>query len=171
MKRKGYIIIGLCLLAAAITAAAVWYFVSREEEPQEGQEGQEGMIINEHPTDGPGYYEDDMPHADPLIVGKWQSTNKKGWYKVYYDDYDEDTQKFWGKEWDEGEDVQEEDLNYHGNGWFRWEKKRHVLHEYSTMDAQDVPIHRKYEIQFVSTDSIAFCETDYNILYQFKKNE
>ena len=168
MKQKGYIIIGLCLLAAVITAAAVWYFVSREEEPQEGQEG---MIINEHPTDGPGYYEDDMPHADPLIVGKWQSTNKKGWYKVYYDDYDEDTQKFWGKEWDEGEDVQEEDLNYHGNGWFRWEKKRHVLHEYSTMDAQDVPIHRKYEIQFVSTDSIAFCETDYNILYQFKRDE
>ncbi len=166
MKRKGYIII-LCLVAAAITAAAVWYFVSREKP----QEGQEGMITNEHPTDGPGYYADDTPQADPMIVGKWRSIDKKGWYKVYYDDYDEDTQKFWGKEWDEGEDVQEEDLNYHGNGWFRWEKKRNVLREYATMDTHDVPIHRKYELKFISPDTIVYVEPDYNIIYPFVKDE
>lgn len=165
MKRKGYIII-LCLVAAAITAAAVWYFVSREKT----QEGQEGMITNEHPTDGPNYFEDNMPPADPMMVGKWRSIDKKGWYKVYYDDYDEDTKKFWGKEWDEAEDVQEEDLNYHGNGWFRWEKHRNELREYATMDAQDMPIHRKYELKFVSPDTVIFCEPDYKVRFKFVRD-
>lgn len=165
MKRKGYIIFVLCLIAAAMTAAAIWYFISHNEDSDEG------IFINEHPTDGPGYYEEDIPHADPMIVGKWRCVDKNGWYKVYYDDYDEDTKQFWGKEWDEEEDVHEEDLNYHGNGWFRWEKKRKVLHEFATMDTRDVPIHRKYEIKFISTDTIVYCEPDYKITYRFARVE
>lgn len=163
MNRKTYIILAVCLFAATITAA-VWYYVSHRRP-------QEGIIINEHPTDEPGYYEDDLPHADPMMVGIWQCTDKKGWYKVYYDDYDEDTKLFWGKEWDESEDVQEEDLNYHGNGWFRWERKRCVLREYATMDTHDVPIHRKYEIQFIKPDTLVFEEPDYNISYRFVRTE
>ena len=167
MKRKRYIIIFvLCLIAAAITAAAIWYFSSQKEE-----EPEEGVFINEQTTNGPGYYEDDIPHADPKIVGKWRSTDKKGWYKVYYDDYDEETKLFWGKEWDEGEDVQEEDLNYHGNGWFRWEKKHKVLREYATMDTRDMPIHRKYDIQSIAADTIVYCEPDYNNTYWFVRAE
>ena len=165
MKRKRYIIFVLCLLAAAITTAAIWYFVSHKEEPEEG------ILVNEHTTDGPGYFEEDIPHADPKIVGKWQSTDKIGWYKVYYDDYDEETKLFWGKEWNEGENVQEEDLNYHGNGWFRWEKKHKVLREYATMDTRDMPIHRKYEIEYVANDTIVYCEPDYNITYRFVRAE
>lgn len=154
MKRKHlFILIGLSL---AIIAVAVGYGIYRRS-----TKTQEGEILYMHPTDRGGYYEEEIQHADPLIVGKWQNTHNAGWYKVYYDDLDEDTQMFWGKEWNEAEDVHEDDLKYHGNGWFRWEKKGKALHEYATMDARDVPIHKEYTIHLSSSDSLVYYEKAY----------
>ena len=153
---KGYrlLVIGIALLLLAVSAAAVYYFLQSGEK--------ENTILS---TDGAGYAEEEIPHADPLIVGKWQNTSNRGWYKVYYDDYDEDEKLFWGKEWDENEDVKEEDLRYHGNGWFRWEKKGNTLREYATMDARDVPIHRLYKIKTTTHDSLVYNDPDYKKKY------
>ena len=153
--KKRLIVIGVCL-AAVLAACAVWFYVRHQPEPEPQTPG--GEVVNTHPTDGPGYYVDIIPCGDSLIVGKWQNTANPQWYKVYYDDYDEDTQMFWGKEWDESEDVLEEDLNYHGNGWFRWDKIGDELHEYSTMDNRDVPIHKGYIIRYSSYDSLVYFE-------------
>lgn len=163
MKRKQvFILIGLAL---ALTVAAVGYVLYQRK-----AQTQEGKMMYMHPTDRGGYYEEEVPHADSLIVGKWQNTANSGWYKVYYDDYDEDTQSFWGKEWNEAEDVKEDDLNYHGNGWFRREKKGKQLHEYATMDYRDVPIHRGYVIRLSSSDSLVYCEPDYqHVIYRFAR--
>jgi hypothetical protein len=103
----------------------------------------------------------EIPHADSLIAGKWQNAANPCWYKLYIDDYDDETGMFWGKEWNENEDVFEEDLNYHGNGWFRWEKKGKVLYEYATMDVRDVPIAKLYSLMISTTDSLVYCEQDY----------
>ena len=120
------------------------------------------MITNTHMTDRVhvAQLEDGVPVADSLIVGKWQNKDNPYWYKVYYDDFDEEQKLFWGKEWDESEDVLEEDLNYHGNGWFRWEKRGKVLYECATMDVRDVPIHRFYTIKRNNADSLIYFNPD-----------
>ena len=77
---------------------------------------------------------------------------------------------FWGKEWDEKEDVYEEDLNYHGNGWFLWEKKGNMLHEYASMDNHIAPIFRAYKIRNSTVDSVVCNERDYKkIIFRFAR--
>lgn len=59
--------------------------------------------------------------ADLRFVGVWQNTAHPQEYLAFYDDLCEDAADFfWGKTWDEADDVFEEDLTFHGNGWFRW---------------------------------------------------
>ena len=160
MTRKSLIIFLLCL--AAVSAATIWYGVyyrqtrERENKPL--------------PTNRAGYAVEESVHADSLIVGKWQNATNSQWYKVYYDDFDEERQLFWGKEWNEEEEVFEEDLNFHGNGWFRWERKGNILYEYATMDARDVPIHLKYKIQLSTPDTLVYYDTNRaNILLHFSR--
>ena len=166
-KKRSWILI-LVIAAIAASACIVWFLVSRPAEPEPGVH----VATNDHATHGAVVFEEGIPSADPMMVGKWQNTANRGWYKVYYDDYDEEEQLYWGKEWDETEDVQEEDLDYHGNGWFRWEKRGDILREYATMSTRDVPIHRGYTIQKLTSDSIIYYETDRrNIVFRFARTE
>lgn len=171
MKRNTIILI-FVLVAVIASAITAWYMLRPEktQEPEaeaevveEQQPAAETGVLttNDFSTNANAYFEDDIPPADPMIVGKWQNTDNPGWYKVYYDDYDEEEKLYWGKEWDETEDVQEEDLLYHGNGWFRWEKKGNQLCEYSTMDYRDVPIAKIYQIRHLSEDSISYFQEDF----------
>lgn len=153
---KGYKVIGMILLLLAVTivAGVVWYFTTRtEDQTIEGK-----ITTNDHSTDLNYNLEGEVPPADPMIVGKWHNCEKPQWYKVYYDDYDENEGLYWGKEWNEAEDVTEEDLRYHGNGWFRWDKRGNTLREFATMDARDVPIAKIYTVCYLSEDSIAYYE-------------
>ncbi len=161
MKRKSIIIVSL--LTAVIVIASVGYGIYRFQVREK-----ENKILS---TDGT-YTIEEVPSADPLIVGKWANTANPLWYKAFYDDYDEETGMFWGKEWNEAEDVFEWDLNYHGNGWFRWEKKKSTLRIYATMDARDVPIHRAYKILVSTADSLVLQDAEYkNIIHRFTKNK
>ena len=155
MNRKTLIIILFAIAVAAAAAIVVWQIYYTEEPTQQGD-----IITNDHPTHGAVYFVSGEPQADSAMLGKWQSIDNPQWYKVYYDDYDEDEHLFWGKEWDESDDVFEEDLNYHGNGWFRWEKRGNSLCEYATMDTRDVPIAKLYTVLFSSMDSLAYCERE-----------
>ena len=122
-----------------------------------------GVIVYQSPTrektndilstDDSGFAIEDIPHADPLIVGKWSNVENPQWYKVFCDDYDDDG-VCWGKEWNEADDVQEYDLQYHGNGWFRWKKTDKQLLELHTMDIQDVPIPKVWQFQVVCPDKL-----------------
>jgi hypothetical protein len=153
MNRKRLIIL-LAVLGAVTVAAVVAWQVYRVYYPKEEQN------VNTHPTDAGLFFDDSTPPADPLIVGHWTNSANPGWHKVYYDDYDEEQCQYWGKEWDESEDVYEADLKYHGNGWFRWKKQDGMLHEFSTMDYRDVPIHRGYKITKSTADSLCYFEAE-----------
>ena len=158
MKRKHLVVILLCF--ATILVATVGYCVY-----DMFFRAKENQMMS---TNSAGYAEKEIPHADPLLVGKWQNTDNPHWYKVYYDDYDEQEGLFWGKEWDESEDVLEEDLQYHGNGWFRWEKKGNELHEYATMEIRDVPIHRACKLLLSTPDSLVYHDVAYkNQIFRF----
>lgn len=175
--KKPTIILLVCiaLVAAAIGAA---YFLSVVEKPsaeqsaahpQEGEEGQEGdEIENEHKTNTVIYFEGEVPPADPLMVGRWKNMDNAGWHKVYYDD-DDGEGHYWGKEWDESDDVLEEDLSFHGNGWFRWTKSNDTLYEYSTMDFRDVPIAHIYYITAFDSMNISMAETNKRSTHYFIK--
>ena len=164
MKTKLVIVSVSVVAAAVLSVAAIWYFA------QGGKKGSE--VTNEYPTDRAGYAEEEIPHADPLIVGKWRNADKPQWCKVYYDDQDDDSQLFWGKEWDESEDVFEWDLAYHGNGWFRWEKKGRMLYEYAVMEIKDVSVPCIYRLRLSDSDSLVFYEQgDKAVVYRFFKAE
>ncbi len=161
MTRKRIIIL-ISISLAVIAIAAVCFYIHHNKTG-----AQKKQLF---PTDDAGYAVDDVPHADSEIVGKWHSANKQGWHKVYYDDYDAEMKMFWGKEWHEEDSVVETDLAFHGNGWFRWERKKKMLHEYATMNICDVPIHRVYKIRKLTADSIIYFEPDYkNTIYRFGK--
>lgn len=150
MNRKRLII--LLLSIAAIAAAAVWFGLYHWPKEKEN----EGLSTN-----GSGYAEEEIPHADPLIVGKWQNDLNPQWFRVYYDDYDDDG-FFWGKEWNEADDVSEEDLNYHGNGWFRWRVDGKQLLEMHTMDIVDVPVSKRWKVHKPSLpDSLILTDAEH----------
>ncbi len=175
MKRKKYIFItGIVLIVIAVAVTGYILHVRRNGSTR-GQHTEEDtvaqMITNTHITDRVhiAQLEDGVPVADSLIVGKWRNKDNPNWYKVYYDDYDEEQKLFWGKEWDESEEVFEEDLNYHGNGWFRWVKRGNILYECATMDACDVPIHRFYTIKNINANSLVYFEPDHKKVKNHKK--
>lgn len=89
-------------------------------------------------------YKDDNV-INSYVVGRWQNIDNKGWYCVFYGEVDEEGM-CWGKEWDESENVMEEDLPFHKNGWFKWRIKDGVLHEFAVMNMSDVIIYKSYKV-------------------------
>lgn len=165
MKDKKVLwIVSAVAVAIAVAAGVACIIMLRRAK----QEQKAHISTNDYSTNSTIYYSGELPPADPMMVGKWHNIQNPQWHKVYYDDYDEDEKLFWGKEWDEADDVYEEDLDYHGNGWFRWEKKDNVLREYATMSTRDVPIHRGYTIRKLTSDSLIYYEMGYkNVIFRF----
>lgn len=95
------------------------------------------------------------------VVGRWQNTDKKGCYCVFYDEVDEEDM-CWGKEWDESENVNEEDLVFHKNGWFRWRVKDGVLHKFAVMDMSSAVIHKAYIIKDMKNDVLVIQDVGYD---------
>lgn len=60
------------------------------------------------------------------IYGKWLEDNDNLDYKVFTLDDAQDGY-YWGKEWCEADGVFEDDLEEHGNGWFKWTVKKKKL--------------------------------------------
>lgn len=125
---------------------------------------------DDHATNDVYYYEDGAPTADPAIVGMWRNAANPQWYKVYYDDYHGDGY-FWGKEWDEADDVEEEDLTYHGNGWFMWRKEGKNLRELHKMDLGDAVIPKFWRFQTKQDSLLLFNPDNKRICDRFGKVE
>jgi len=171
-KKLTIIIVSVAIVGAAI-GAALWmqHTAEKPQEPQpveEPQEAEATELENEFTTNTVIFFEGEVPPADPLMVGRWQNKENGGWHKVYYDD-DDGEGRYWGKEWDEADDVLEEDLSYHGNGWFRWTKSNDTLYEYSTMDFRDVPIAHIYLVSTQDSVTIAMAESNGRSTHNFTK--
>lgn len=178
MKVKSSWIVVL-LLAAVTVVAVVWYRHTSAEKTSDSEsdtpQEMSAELSDDETTNGATYFEEGMPPADPMMVGKWCNTVNPHWYKVYYDDFEEDENNggyFWGKEWDESQDVHETDLRYHGNGWFRWQKKKRTLLELSTMDMRDVCIPKEFRILRLGRDTLIFVDhLDRSKQYEFVRVE
>ena len=124
MKKLVRIVL-LLIVIGGVAGAAYWYFTRPET-----TESQMVETVNTNKVEDAGT----LSEADPLMVGRWESAIKPKWFKIYYDDPCDEPGYFWGKEWDETDDVFEEDLIYHGNGWFKWRKQRKILTEIYSSD-------------------------------------
>ena len=156
MQNKRLILICLIVaLALAVAATVVLVVLSRT-----------GWVDSGPSTNDVYYYEDGTPKADPAIVGTWQNAQNPGWFKVYYDDYDGDGY-YWGKEWDEADDVFEEDLTYHGNGWFRWRKEGKNLKELHRMDLSDAVIPKVWTLKTKPDSLLLFHQTNKKVCDRF----
>lgn len=152
MQRKYLVLLIALAVALFVGAAVIVYIVHVSHGSKSG--------FDRHQTNSHVVFEEETPTADPAIVGRWQNKTNPQWFRVYYDDYDGDG-FFWGKEWDEADDVHEVDLNYHGNGWFRWRKDGTQLLEMHTMDVQDVPIPKRWKVHTKSLpDSLTLISVD-----------
>ena len=174
--KKPTVILLLCIAMVCAAIGAALLLKGGEESTTEQPAAQEpeeqageNEIENEHKTNAIIYFEGEVPPADPLMVGRWKNMDNAGWHKVYYDD-DDGEGHYWGKEWDTNEDVMEEDLSYHGNGWFRWDKNKDTLREYATMDFRDVPIAHTFIVTVVDSCNISLKETNRRSTYHFTKD-
>ena len=169
-RKQTILLLVACLVATIVAGMVGWYLRTKTQKPE--KEPETGVIsTNDLPTDAGVVFDESAPTADPLIVGRWQNSANPLWHKVYYDDPDEEEGLYWGKEWNEEDDVLEEDLRYHGNGWFRWDKRGNTLREFATMDTRDVPIGKIYTVCYASTDSMAYYEPDYpKQVYRFSRS-
>ena len=105
--KKAIIIIGI-VFTLAVVAVGIWYWSVPHSH-----------LVKTVATDKVASVETEL-QANPMLVGLWQEVDNPSHYRAYYEDPCDEEGYFWGKEWNEEEDVYEEDLCYHGNGWFKW---------------------------------------------------
>jgi len=180
MSRKSLIIVvSVVLVLSALAVGLYLWLRPAAPEGSVAPDGNEDGLVQPQEVTAPDssqttnrivVFEDEFS-ADPMMVGKWQNTEKTGWYQVFYDDYD-DENFFWGKEWDEEDDVMEEDLRYHGNGWFRWRKDGKILLEVSVQDQHSGDIPHEYTIRRLSDDELELEEREgRRRTYRFRRTE
>lgn len=78
--------------------------------------------------------------APEEIMGRYSEAENSLVQWVFLSDTVGGTTEYWGKTWDEGQDVSEADvdLDWHGNGWFRWsveEDKITLIHQMNISSA------------------------------------
>ena len=155
MNRKRILFILSVLILVALLAAALVLFLPGSR-----------WAIHGPSTNDVYYYDDGAPPADPAVVGTWQNVQNPRWFKVYYDDYDGDGY-YWGKEWDEAEEVFEEDLSYHGNGWFRWKREGKTLTELHRMDINETVIPKVWNLKTKPDSLLLFPQNNKKVCDRF----
>lgn len=65
----------------------------------------------------------------------------------------------YGCEWDLADDVNESDLVYHGNGWFRWKLVQSDLTEIHLMDNGGAEIPKIYTVTTLTQNELVYQDT------------
>lgn len=66
----------------------------------------------------------------------------------------------YGCEWDEADEIYEEDLEFHGNGWFKYLLEVKNLHELHLMDNHGAEIPKEYVVTKLTADRLEYYEKD-----------
>lgn len=108
------------------------------------------------------------------LIGTWQNESNPQHYMVFtYQTSDSITEGYhYGYEWNEEEDIYEEDLVEHGNGWFEWKlQKKDLLYiELTDLYAQGIGDNRYPNPYTVKTlTSSRFSYTNGNRTLSFQK--
>ncbi|MBO4665813.1 MAG: hypothetical protein J5612_02960 [Paludibacteraceae bacterium] len=94
---------------------------------------------------------------NPLLIGHWQCCDQAGWHRVYTDEYSGNGY-YWGKEWNEDEDISEADLVDYGNGWFEWKMDGNNVLELAATDMNETRVPFIYTIKKLSDTELLYIE-------------
>lgn len=143
MKKRTLLIILILIVLGMVAGIVYWCLQPSLSVAQISKEDETNKVAHVQPEQV----------ANPLLVRKWYIEHHPTSFKVYYDDPCDQPGYFWGKEWNEEENIYEEDLLYHGNGWFQWCKQDNQLLEMHMMDNSFVvPI--EYEISSLTEQQL-----------------
>ena len=94
------------------------------------------------------------------LQGLWVENNTQHFVRFTTEQSDE-PKYFYGREWDEAEDVFEEDLTPYGNGWFKyWFETNGGLHELHLMDNDGAVIPKEYIVSVLTDTKLEYYEKD-----------
>lgn len=94
---------------------------------------------------------------NPLLLGHWTCVERPTWHRIYTDEYSGNGY-YWGKEWDEADDVKEVDLVDYGNGWFEWKQDENDILELATTDMSDTRVPFIYTIRKLTDNELVYVE-------------
>ena len=90
----------------------------------------------------------------------WEENNTQHYVRFTTEASDE-TGYYYGREWDEAEDVFEDDLLPYGNGWFKYELKTSgTLTEIHLMDNGGAEIPKVFVVSKLTDTSLEYYEKD-----------
>ena len=106
--------------------------------------------------------------SDPQ--GLWQENNTEHFVRFTTEQSDE-AGYLYGREWDEAEDIYEEDLLPHGNGWFKYLFETNGnLTEIHLMDNGGAEIPKVYIVSKLTSTTLEYYEKDHkSISFSFQK--
>ena len=103
------------------------------------------------------------------LQGLWQENNTEHYVRFTKEQSDE-TGYLYGREWTESEDVYENDLVFHGNGWFKYSFKSAELIEIHKMDQGWADIPKVYTVTTLTDTDLKYYEKDHkSIKFSFSK--
>ena len=104
------------------------------------------------------------------LQGLWEENGTQHYVRFTTEQSDE-PKYLYGREWDEAEHVYESDLEYHGNGWFKyWFETSGDLHELHLMDNDGAEIPKEYIVSKLTDTELNYYEKEYkNHKFYFTK--
>lgn len=104
------------------------------------------------------------------LQGLWQENNMEHFVRFTTEQSDE-AGYLYGREWDEAEDIYEEDLLPHGNGWFKYLFETNGnLTEIHLMDNGGAEIPKVYIVSKLTSTTLEYYEKDHkSISFSFQK--
>ena len=107
---------------------------------------------------GSGSNDPEFKQSD--LYGLWEENNTQHYVRFTKEQSDE-AGYLYGREWNEAEDVFEEDLKEHGNGWFKYElKTTGTLTEIHLMDNGGAEIPKVYIVSKLTDSALEYYEKD-----------
>ncbi|MBR7154304.1 MAG: hypothetical protein IKD12_03230 [Paludibacteraceae bacterium] len=104
------------------------------------------------------------------LQGLWQENNTEHFVRFTTEQSDE-AGYLYGREWDEAEDIYEEDLLPHGNGWFKYLFETNGnLTEIHLMNNGGAEIPKVYIVSKLTSTTLEYYEKDHkSISFSFQK--
>lgn len=93
--------------------------------------------------------------------GLWLEDGKEHYVRFTTEQTDK-TGYLWGCEWDEEDEMYEEYLERHGNGWFKYQLLQKNLTEIHMMDMGTADIPKVYVIKVLTADRLEYYEKDHS---------
>ena len=104
------------------------------------------------------------------LNGTWTEDTNPQCFWVYSLSKDDSGEYYWGKTWDEAEDVYESDVDadFHGNGWFKWSINNNNLVQLHMMNISEASPAKTYTVTSCTSTTLELKDT-YGKTLTYKK--